>query len=112
MTTATTGQLLRDGRRGGSPIIAFNAINLEMAEAIVDGAESVGLPVIVQISENAIRYHGSRLAPFATGCLRLAVGSASPVALHLDHIEDERLVYQVVACGFGYLRFATDRRMR
>ncbi|HYU03371.1 MAG TPA: class II fructose-bisphosphate aldolase, partial [Jatrophihabitantaceae bacterium] len=35
---------------------AFNVIQLEHAEALVAGAETVGAPVILQISENAVRY--------------------------------------------------------
>ena len=36
---------------------AFNIITLEHAEAVVEGAERVDTPVILQISENAVRFH-------------------------------------------------------
>jgi fructose-bisphosphate aldolase class II len=83
---------------------AFNAILLEHAEAIVAGAEQAGLPVILQISQNAIRYHGS-LAPFAVACLRLAAGASVPVLVHLDHIEDRRLVDEGLALGIRSIMF-------
>lgn len=83
---------------------AFNAILLEHAEAIVAGAEQANLPVILQISQNAIRYHGS-LEPFAVACLRLAAGASVPVLVHLDHIEDRRLVDEGLALGIRSIMF-------
>jgi fructose-bisphosphate aldolase class II len=83
---------------------AFNAILLEHAEAIVAGAEQADLPVILQISQNAIRYHGS-LEPFAVACLRLAAGASVPVLVHLDHIEDRRLVDEGLALGIRSVMF-------
>ncbi|MGI8668213.1 MAG: class II fructose-bisphosphate aldolase, partial [Jatrophihabitans sp.] len=52
MTAVPTGQLVEAAGSTGTAVIAFNAITLEHAEAIIDGAERAGRPVIVQISEN------------------------------------------------------------
>jgi fructose-bisphosphate aldolase class II len=93
--------LVRDAPRA---VGAFNAILLEHAEAIVAGAEQAGLPVILQISQNAIRYHGS-LEPFAVACLRLAAGASVPVLVHLDHIEDPSLVEEGLALGIRSIMF-------
>jgi hypothetical protein len=51
---------------------AFNVITVEHAEAIVTGAEDADLPVILQISENAVRFHDGRLAPIAAAARRIA----------------------------------------
>jgi len=83
---------------------AFNAILIEHAEAIVAGAERSGLPVILQISQNAVRYHGS-LAPFALACLRLAEDAAVPVLVHLDHVEDEDLIREGLDLGIRSVMF-------
>ncbi|MBM2618563.1 class II fructose-bisphosphate aldolase [Actinoplanes sp. LDG1-06] len=96
--------LLTDLRGRGHAVGAFNAILLEHAEAIVTGAEQAGLPVILQISQNAVRYHGS-LAPFATACLSLASAASVPVTVHLDHAEDESLIDQAVALGLRSVMF-------
>ncbi|GAB2608631.1 fructose-bisphosphate aldolase [Paractinoplanes abujensis] len=95
---------LTDLRGSGRAVGAFNAILLEHAEAIVTGAEQAGLPVILQISQNAVRYHGS-LAPFATACLSLAAAASVPVTVHLDHAEDEDLIDQAVALGLRSVMF-------
>lgn len=96
--------VLTDLRGSGRAVGAFNAILLEHAEAIVTGAEQAGLPVILQISQNAVRYHGS-LAPFATACLSLASAASVPVTVHLDHAEDEALIDQAVALGIRSVMF-------
>ena len=56
-----------------APIGAFNVITLEHAEAIVAGAEAARRPVVLQISENAIRFHAGRPGPLAAACTVLAL---------------------------------------
>lgn len=85
-------------------IAAFNVITLEYAEGIVLGAERAGLPVLLSVSHNAVRFHGS-LAPLARGCLALAETAAVPVGLHLDHCEDADLVLEAADLGFGSAMF-------
>ena len=55
----------------GNAYGAFNVIQLEHAEAIIAGAEDIELPVIIQISENTVRYHGG-LAAIGTATLIMA----------------------------------------
>ncbi|MFL6141383.1 MAG: ketose-bisphosphate aldolase [Labedaea sp.] len=95
------GEIIRTARRG---VGAFNAIQLEHAQAIVAGAETVGAPVILQLSENAVSYHGA-LAPVALGLLALARAAAVPVAVHLDHATDAGLVREAIELGFGSVMY-------
>lgn len=97
MSRATTRGLVDDAVSRDSAVLAFNVITLEHAEGIVTGAETAGTPVLLQFSENAIRYHGGRFAPLLAACDRLADDSAVPVALHLDHIQDARLADQLIS---------------
>src|SRR3954452_1950637 len=94
------------GRRTG--LAAFNVIQLETAEALVDAAEVTGLPVILQISQNCVAYHGS-LEPIAAATLALARESSAHVAVHLDHAEDEQLARRAVESGFGSVMFDGSR---
>jgi fructose-bisphosphate aldolase class II len=89
-------------RPGG--LAAFNVIELEHAEAIVAGAEAAGRPVVLQISENTVTYHGA-LAPLALACLRIADGSAEPVVVHLDHAVRQDLVEEAVGLGIPSVMF-------
>lgn len=97
MSRATTRELVDDAVSRNSAVLAFNVITLEHAEGIVIGAEKAGTPVLLQLSENAIRYHGGRFAPLLAACDRLADESAVPVSLHLDHVQDAQLAQQLIS---------------
>jgi fructose-bisphosphate aldolase class II len=94
---ALTG-LLASARSANHGVGAFNVVLLEHAEAIVAGAELAGLPVILQISENCVRYHGG-LAPITTATQSIARAADVEVLVHLDHIEDADLVAEGIALG-------------
>jgi fructose-bisphosphate aldolase class II len=100
MTVARGADLLS----GNAGVGAFNVIQLEHAEAIIAGAEAAGLPVIVQISENAVRYHGG-LAALGTAALILARDAKLPIVVHLDHAEDESLIEEALDLGFKSVMF-------
>jgi len=89
---------------GSGAIGAFNVILLEHAEALVTGAQAAQLPVILQISENAVSYHGS-LKPIAVATKAIADVASVPVALHLDHAENQELVRQALDLGFDSVMF-------
>src|SRR6266511_1386818 len=101
MPLVPIGILIRPGRGLG----AFNVVSLEHAEAVVAGAEAAGLPVVLQISHNCVRFHGGRLRPVARAAAAVAEGSTARVALHLDHVEDEALLHQAADAGFGSAMF-------
>ena len=82
----------------GLGVGAFNVIGIEHAEAIVAGAQAAAAPVVLQISENCVAYHGA-LEPIARACLAIAGSAAVPVAVHLDHATREDLVH--AAAGLG-----------
>ncbi len=89
-------------RRG---VGAFNVITVEHAEAIVAGAEQAGLPVILQISENAVKFHHGRLAPIAAAARAVAATSTVDVGLHLDHVEQVGLLEEALGNGFSSVMF-------
>ena len=92
MTVARTGDLVQDARSRGTAVAAFNVITLEHAEAAAAAADSSGMPVILQISENAVRFHGGNLEPIAVATAAVARAAEMPIALHLDHVVDEALL--------------------
>ncbi|WP_308467653.1 class II fructose-bisphosphate aldolase [Rathayibacter soli] len=104
MPLVPTHQIVHSAAAAQSGIGAFNVIHLETAEALVSAAERAGHPVILQISENCVRYHGA-LEPIGQATLALARASNAPVAVHLDHAEDENLAMLAVDLGFGSVMF-------
>ncbi len=104
MTLTPTRTILDDAYAAGRGVGAFNVVHLETAEALVAAAETAGRPVILQLSENCIRYHGA-FAPIAGATLAVAAGSSAAVAVHLDHAEDPELAYRAIEQGFGSVMY-------
>ena len=90
--------VLVEAREAGRAVAAFNVIHLEHAEALSGAAEQAGLPVVLQISENTVTFHGS-LAPLAAATRVLAERASVPVVLHLDHAVSEPLVEEALGVG-------------
>ena len=88
----------------GRGVGAFNVIQLEHVTALIAGAEQVGAPVILQISENAVKYHGA-VKPIGVATLAAAAASSVPVVVHLDHATDRDLVTEAVSLGFTSVMF-------
>jgi len=100
-----TGALVAEGAAARSGVAAFNVITLEHAEAIVAGAEAAGRPAILQISQNAVRWHAGRIRPIAVATASVAQQATVPVSLHLDHVEDRALLEQATYAGFSSVMF-------
>lgn len=101
----TTAELLDRARSAGRGVGAFNVITLEHAEAVVGGAEQADRPVILQVSQNAVRFHQGRVAPLAAALRQLARAASAEVSLHLDHVADERLLHEAGPAGFSSVMF-------
>jgi fructose-bisphosphate aldolase, class II len=108
MTLSRLDEVLRTAASCGRGVGAFNVIQIEHAEALVAAAETTGLPVVLQISENAVRYHGA-LAPIALATKAIAERATVPCVLHLDHAVTESLVDEAVALGFTSVMFDGSR---
>ncbi|GAA0658174.1 class II fructose-bisphosphate aldolase [Streptomyces malaysiensis subsp. malaysiensis] len=104
MPLVATGEIVGTAARAGLGAGAFNVIQIEHAQAIVAGAEAAGAPVILQISENAVRYHGA-LAAIGRATVEVARAARVPVAVHLDHATGPELVREAVDLGFGSVMF-------
>jgi fructose-bisphosphate aldolase class II len=108
MTLSGAGELIADAAARGRAVPAFNVITLEQAEAVVAGAEDSGIPVLLQISQNAIAFRRG-FAPVLAACRELAEAASLPIGLHVDHLEDEALARAIiergVELGVGSLMF-------
>jgi fructose-bisphosphate aldolase class II len=109
MTTAAAGGLVREASGRGAGIAAFNVITLEHAEAVVTAAEAVQEPVILQVSENVVKYRSGALTPMTAALKAMADAADVPVALHLDHVEDTTLIRRAAAAGFGSIMIDAGR---
>lgn len=104
MPVVQIGDIVEAARRRRFGVGAFNVVQLEHVEAIVAGAEVAAAPVVLQISQNCVGYHGA-LEPIALATLAIARNAQVPVAVHLDRAESVELVDEALALGFGSVMF-------
>ncbi|MER7564636.1 class II fructose-bisphosphate aldolase [Streptomyces sp. NPDC097941] len=105
MPLVTTGELVSRAAATRSAVAAFNVITLEHVEAVIAAAESLDAPVVLQVSENAVKFRHGRLLPLARAAVTAAQHAAVPVALHLDHVQSDGLLHQAADAGFGSVMY-------
>ena len=101
MAFVTTGEMLKKAQAGGYAVGAFNAENLEMAQAIIAAAEAENAPVIIQTTPGTLKYAGPEC--FAGLVSRLARDAKIPAALHLDHGNSYALAEKCAREGYTSL---------
>lgn len=104
MTHQPITELLAAANTSQTALLAFNVVLLETAEALVSAAEQADRPIVLQISQNCAKYHGS-LEPIGEATLALARGADVPVSVHLDHAEDTELIDQALELGFDSVMY-------
>ena len=98
MALVTTKEMFKKAYEGGYAIGAFNADSMDIIQAIVAGAASVNAPLILALSESAVKFIGPE---YAVATLQAATKVTDiPIALHLDHGKDPALCKACVDYGF------------
>lgn len=98
MTLADIRELAAGAAAAGEGLGAFNVIHLEHATMFCAAAERAERPVVLQISENAVKYHGA-LEPILGATLAVARRSSAPCVVHLDHVVSPELIRAGVELG-------------
>ncbi|MFC4638765.1 class II fructose-1,6-bisphosphate aldolase [Deinococcus hohokamensis] len=93
----TGNEILVPARAGKYGVGSFNTNNMEITQAIIHTAEKLRSPVMVQMSEGAIKYGGQDLANIV---IDLAQRATVPVALHLDHGSSYESALKAIKMGF------------
>ncbi|WP_119672046.1 class II fructose-1,6-bisphosphate aldolase [Deinococcus sp. RM] len=93
----TGNDILIPARAGHYGVGSFNTNNMEITQAIIHTAERLRSPVMVQMSEGAIKYGGQDLANIV---IDLARRASVPVALHLDHGSSYESALKAIKMGF------------
>ncbi|MFC3832419.1 MULTISPECIES: class II fructose-1,6-bisphosphate aldolase [Deinococcus] len=93
----TGNDILVPARAGKYGVGSFNTNNMEITQAIIHTAEKLRSPVMVQMSEGAIKYGGQDLANIV---IDLAQRATVPVALHLDHGSSYESALKAIKMGF------------
>lgn len=103
MSFVTMGPMLKRAQAAKYGIAAFNMIDYNSARAIVEGANELKAPIIVQVSTKTIRHWGFK--PIAAWVKQLAESADVPVALHLDHCSDLKIIQGCIDAGWTSVMF-------
>ena len=95
--------LLADARVGGYAVGYFSVANMEMVLGVLQAAEELRAPVILQIAEVRLRQSPLELiGPLMVAAARQA---SVPVAVHFDHGKTEQKIGRALALGFTSVMF-------
>ena len=101
-------EVLEKAQQGGYAVGAFNIVNYLTAAAVIDEAQALQAPVILQTSQKTVIQIGAkRLACFVCP---LAEAASIPVVLHLDHGSDPELAKECVDQGFTSVMIDMSRK--
>lgn len=95
---ASTRELLEKAQKKGYAIGAFNVYNLEGVQAVVEAAESLQSPAMLQLHPSALGYGKS---PLVALCLEAARASTVPISVHLDHSTSAEDIQVALSAGIS-----------
>ncbi len=81
-------------------VMAINCFNLETARAVIDAAQELRAPIIIDLLQDHLTSHlGSRF--LTKPIIKMAEEASVEVAINLDHGHDVAIVKQCLADGFS-----------
>lgn len=98
MPLVTSKQMLLDAQKGQYAVGAFNVENMEMVIAVIQAAEELNAPVILQTTPSTVKYAG--LEYYLANVKAAAEKVSVPVAMHLDHGSSFELAMQALRTGY------------
>ena len=98
MPLVTSQEMLLKAQKGGYSVGAFNAENMEMVKAIIQAAEELKAPVMIQTTPSTVKY--GTLATYQAIVAAEAAKASVPVCLHLDHGSSFELAMQALDAGY------------
>lgn len=99
MEFASVKELLCKAQERGYAVPAFNVENMETVQGVIQAAEELNRPVILQTTPSSINYAG---LDFFAACARTAIRNTRvPIALHLDHGSSYELAANAMKEGYS-----------
>jgi len=93
----TLKAILAKADKGRYAVGAFNVNNLEAVKSVIEGAVEMRSPVIIATSEGALEYAG---IDYLVAMIRVAAKAKVPVAMHLDHGKDLKVIRAAIKAGY------------
>ena len=96
-------ELLADAQKGNYAVGSFSVANMEMVLGVLQAAEELKAPVILQIAE--VRLKQSPLELIGPLMVAAAKNAKTPVAVHFDHGKTVEKISQALKLGFTSVMF-------
>jgi fructose-bisphosphate aldolase class II len=103
-------EILTKAREGGYAVGAFNTVNLETTRAIIEAAQEMRSPVIVQVTEKTMEYAGGRMIYHLVKNDAEFYAPEIPVGIHLDHGKSFEIIQRAVQIGFTSVMYDGSRK--
>ena len=99
MPLVSMTEMLVKAREGKYAVGAFNILDYNSMKVVVDTAQDLKSPVIVQTSEKTVRFWG--FDPIVNWIKELTKNTGIPVAIHLDHCKDLSFIQNCIDAGWS-----------
>ena len=94
-----TDEMFTRALRGGYAVPAFNFYNMESLKAVVNAARTAHSPVILAVSESALKYMGADMVMAMVRAMDIK--PQEQIALHLDHGHSVESCVRAIEAGFS-----------
>lgn len=103
-------EILTKAREGKYAVGAFNTFNLETTRAIIEGAQEMRSPVIIQVTEKTMEYAGGREIFNLVKNYAEFYSPEIPVGIHLDHGKSFEIIQRAADIGFTSVMYDGSRK--
>lgn len=105
-----TIDILKKAQEGGYAVGAFNVVNLETTQGILEAAREMESPIIIQITEKSMDYAGGRMIFEIVKKMVECYCPKIPVGIHLDHGKSMEIVQRAAEIGFSSVMYDGSRK--
>lgn len=93
----TNAQLLKEAKRGGYAVPAFNVDNLESVLGVLNAVENTARPTIIQTIPRTLKYGG--VSTYAA-LVKANYRGGADISIHLDHGSDLQICRACISAGY------------
>ncbi len=103
-------EILTNAKKGGYAVGAFNTTNMETTRAIIEAANELRSPVIIQITEKTMEYAGGRQIYSIVKNMAELYAPEIPIGIHLDHGKSFDICKRCIEIGFNSVMIDGSRK--
>ncbi|MBR6767768.1 MAG: class II fructose-bisphosphate aldolase [Clostridia bacterium] len=101
MALVSSREMLLKAQKEGYALGAFNVENMEMVQAVIEAAEEMRSPVMIQTTSGTLKYATPDM--YASMVRAMAEKASVPVCMHLDHGDSVETAKKCMEAGYTSL---------